>query len=334
MAKKGRDQQKHVASKHVTTRRLARWQREKRRQRITFLSGVVIIVIVLGIIVGGVTATRSSDWLSKVQTVSGTITIKKADYANDLKLFQIGIYNSSTMTNESPLKTIEDGYLVKDKAKEVGIDASETEIDNAILAFFGVANKSFSDTDFQQAYQNTLGNFSISNKDFRDNIQVQILGPKLLSYYINQTPASGEQAAVETIIVFNESDANELTERWRSGEDFTTLSAAYGNNSQSGWLPKGYAGGEFDNVAFTIEIGNISDPIPIGNISDATSSSDGYYVLKVLERKDDVISDSMRQAWGYNEYETWYQQAYATKVERNPDLNLAELYAWAVKQLS
>jgi len=334
MAKKGRDQQKHVASKHVTTRRLARWQREKRRQRITFLSGVVIIVIVLGIIVGGVTATRSSDWLSKVQTVSGTITIKKADYANDLKLFQIGIYNSSTMTNESPLKTIEDGYLVKDKAKEVGIDASETEIDNAILAFFGVANKSFSDTDFQQAYQNTLGNFSISNKDFRDNIQVQILGPKLLSYYINQTPTSGEQAAVETIIVFNESDANDVTQRWRNGEEFTTLSAEYGNNSQSGWLPKGYIGGDFDNVAFTIEVGNISDPILMGNVSDTTSSSSIYYVIKVLERKDDAISDSMRQTWGYNKFDTWYQQEYTAKVERNPDLNLTELHAWAVTQLS
>jgi foldase protein PrsA len=334
MAKKGRDQQKQVASKHVTKRRLARWQQEKRRQRITFLSGIVIIVTVLGIIVGGVAATRSSDWLSKVQTDSGTITIKKADYVNELSLFQKGVYNASASTNESPLRIIEDNYLIKDKAKEVGVDVSKTEIDNIILDIFGMTNKSISDPDFQQAYQNALGNLSISDEEFRDIMGTQLLNTKLQDYYVNQTPASGEQAAVETIIVFNESDANELTERWRSGEDFTTLSAAYGNNSQSGWLPKGYAGGEFDNVAFTIEIGNISDPIPIGNISDATSSSDGYYVLKVLERKDDVISDSMRQAWGYNEYETWYQQAYATKVERNPDLNLAELYAWAVKQLS
>jgi hypothetical protein len=152
MAKKGKEQQKQVASKHVTTRRLARWQQEKRRQRITFFSGIVIIIIVLGIIVGGVMATLTSDWLSKVQTDSGTITIKKADYANELKLFQIGIYNSSTMTNESPLKVIEDGYLVKDKAKEVDIDASEAEIDNATLAFFGATDKSFSDTDFQRTF--------------------------------------------------------------------------------------------------------------------------------------------------------------------------------------
>ena len=333
MAKKGKDQQKHVASKHITTRRSARWQREKRRQRITFLLGIVIVVIVIGVIIGGVAATRSIDWLSKVQTDSGTITIKKADYVNELKFFQMGIYNSSTMTNESPLHTIEDGYLIKDKAKEVGIDASETEIDNTTLTLFGAKNKSFSDTDFQKAYQNTLGNFSISNKDFRNNMQIQILGPKLLSYYINQTPASGLQANVSMFRVLNISIANELAQQWRSGENFSTLSSQYVNNSPSGWLPKGYIGGEFDNVTFAIEIGNVSDPIPVGNISNATSSGE-YYVIKVLERKDDVISDSLRQQWGYNEFNIWYQQAQQGKVDRNPKLDLAEVYAWAVKRLS
>jgi hypothetical protein len=335
MAKKGKEQQKQVASKHVTTRRLARWQQEKRRQRITFFSGIVIIIIVLGIIVGGVMATLTSDWLSKVQTDSGTITIKKADYANELKLFQIGIYNSSTMTNESPLKVIEDGYLVKDKAKEVDIDASEAEIDNATLAFFGATDKSFSDTDFQRTYQNTLGNFSISNKDFRDNIQVQILGSKLLSYYVNQTPASGEQAAIEQIIFFNKSEANDVMQRWRGGEAFTTLSVEYSDYSQSGWVALDALDDYIRSVIATIEIGNISDPISIGNTSDDTSSSSGYYVIiKVLERKDDVLPDNLRQEWGRSEFNAWYQQDYAIKAERNPKLDLSEVYAWAVKQLS
>ena len=331
MAKKGKEQQKHVASKHVTTRRLARWQQEKRRQRITFLSGIVIIIIVLGIIVGGVAATRTSDWLSKVQTDSGTITIKKADYADKLKFFQMGIYNSSTMTNESPLNNIEDNYLIKDKATEVGLSASETETDTSILAMFGMANKSVSDPDFRQAYQNVLSNFSISDKEFRDTVQVQMLGSKLLSYYVNQTPASGEQAAVEQIIFFNESEANDVMQRWRSGEEFTTLSVEYSDYSQSGWVAIDALDDSIRNVISTIEIGNISDPI---SISDTTSSSDTYYIIKVLERKNDIISDSMRQQWGYNEFNAWYNQAYADKVERNPKLDLSEVYAWAVKQLS
>ena len=325
MAKRGKEQQKHVASKHVTTRRLARWQQEKRRQRITFLSGIVIIVMVLGIIIGGVAATRSSNWLSKVQTDSGTITIKKADYADELKLFQVGIYNSSAMTNESPLRTLEDKYLIKDKAKEVGIDASETEIDNVILASFGMSNKSISDPDFRQAYQNVLGNLSISDEEFRGVIENSLLNTKLQEYFVNQTPASGEQAAVETIVVFNESAANEVTQKWREGETFETLSEQYGNLSNSGWLIKGTMGEEFDNVAFSIDIGNISDPIPSGT---------GYYVIKVLDRTDGPITEEMRQQTGLTDYNKWFSQEYAAKVERNPKLDLTEVYAWAIKQLS
>jgi parvulin-like peptidyl-prolyl isomerase len=338
MAKKGKEQQKQVASKHVTTRRLARWQQEKRRQRITFFSGIVIIVIVIGIIVGGIIATRTSDWLSKVQADSGTITIKKADYANELKLLQAGIqagiYNSSATTNESPLRMLEDNYLNKDKAKEVGVTVSKTETDNTLLAIFGMANKSISDTDFQQAYQNALGTLSISDKEFRDIIEGPLLNQKLTNYFINQSPISGPQANISIFVVSNISMANELAQKWRNGEEITALSAEYGIYSQSIWLPKGYVGGEFDTVAFTIEIGNVSDPIPTNNISGATSSSDEYYVIKVLERKDDVISDSMRQQWGSKEYNTWYLQAQQDKVERNPKLDLSEVYAWAVKQLS
>lgn len=207
MAKKGKDQQKQVASKHVTTRRLARWQREKRRQRITLLSGAIIIVIVLGIVVGGVIATSSSNWLSKVETDSGTVTIKKADYADELRLFQVGIYNSSAMTNESPLLMIENNLLIKDGAESAGLTVSDTEVTDTIRSSFETENQSISDADFEQKYHDYIDGLGISDEVFRDTVKIQMLSQKLLIYYVNQTPASGEQAAIEQIIVTNESDA-------------------------------------------------------------------------------------------------------------------------------
>jgi parvulin-like peptidyl-prolyl isomerase len=104
----------------------------------------------------------------------------------------------------------------------------------------------------------------------------------------------------------------------------------YSDYSQSGWVAVDALDDSIRSVISTIEIGNVSDPI---SISDTTSSSDTYYIIKVLERKDDVISDRMRQQWGYNEFNAWYNQAYADKVERKPKLDLSEVYAWAVKQL-
>lgn len=328
MAKKGKTQQKQTASKHVTTRRLARWQREKRRQRITFLSGVIIIAAVLGIIIGGVVATRSSDWLSKVQTDSSTMTIKKADYADKLKLlFATGTYNSSTITNEAPLKAIEDSLIIEDGAKEAGLSVSEDEVSDIIRGFFEANNESITDADFEEQYQGMLDYLGISDTEYREVIKNQLLYDKLGQYYLDQIPESGEQAAVETIVVYNESTASEVSQQWRGGGDFETLAESYGEMSSSGWLIKGTQEEAFENFAFSIEIGGVSDPI--ASERDETA----YYVIKVLDRTDGTIDETLRQNSAEAEFNKWFFQAYTDKVERNTKLDLAEVYAWAVEQL-
>jgi len=328
MAKKGKNQQKQTAAKHVTTRRLARWQREKRRQRITFLSGVIIIAVVLAIIIGGVVATRSSDWLSKVKADSGTVTIRKADYADELKLlFAIGRYNSSTITNEAPLKAIEESLIIEDGAKEAGLSVTEDEVTDIIRNSSNTDNGSITDADFQEQYQAMLDYLGISDTEYREVISSQLLYNKLTQYYIDLIPPSGEQASVETIVVYNESTAFELCQEWRGGGNFETLSEKYGNLSSYGWLIKGTQEEAFDNTAFSIEIGNVSDPI----LSERDETA--YYVIKVLDRKDGPIEETLRQNSGQAKFEKWYYQAYTDKVERNPKLDLAETYAWAVAQL-
>lgn len=328
MAKKGKNQQKQAVSKHVTTRRVARWQREKRRQRITFLSGVVIIVAVLGIIVGGFVATRSSDWLSKVETDSGTISIKKADYADELKLlFAVGRYNSSTITNEAPLKAMEDNLIIEDGAKEAGLSVSEDEVTDVIRSFFETNNESITDADFEEQYQDMLDYLGISDKEYREVIMDQLLYDELGQYHLDQIPESGEQAAVETIVVYNESTAYEVGQQWQGGGDFEALAELYGEMSSSGWFIKGTQEEAFESVAFSIEIGSVSDPI--ASEKDETA----YYVIKVLDRADGPIDETLRQNSAEAELNKWFFQTYADKVERNPKLDLAEVYAWAVEQL-
>ncbi|MFA5366824.1 MAG: SurA N-terminal domain-containing protein [Dehalococcoidia bacterium] len=324
MAKKGTAQKKQTPSKYVTTRRVARWQREKRRQRITLLSGIVIVAIVLGVIIGGVVATNSSDWLSKIETGSGTVTIKKADYADEMKLYFAGVYDSSTMTKESPLFTLERTALIEDGAKSLGFTVSDAQVTETIRSYFESANESITDDEFQERYQNMLNNAGLSDKKFRQYAKVDLLNQELLSYYLDRIPESGEQVAVETIVVSNESTAYEVAELWRSGLDFETLAELYGDASDSGWLIKGTMEEAFDNVAFSIAIGSISDPVRFDT---------GSYIIRVLDRKDGPIEEALRQQSGIAEYEKWYYQAYADKVERNPKLDLTEIYDWALKQL-
>lgn len=324
MAKKGKTEVKQVASKHVTKRRVARWQKEKRRQRIIFFSGLAVILVVAAIIVGGAVASRTGDWLSKVKTDTGVITLQKADYVKELKLFRV--YNSSVSTNESPLLNIENNYLIKDKATAVGLNTSATEIDNKMLASFGMENLSFSDSAFQDKYQSMLSSYDISDKQFRDNIEFSLLNKKLFDYYVNKTPESGPQAAVESLIASNPSIANEIALRWRNGESYQNLSEESGIRSQAGWIVKGTIMSEaFDNAAFTLDIGNVSDPI---------SSDNEYYVIKVTERTDGPVPDTLRQSTGTKMYTEWLAQARKDNVERKSKINLNEIYDWAVKELS
>jgi hypothetical protein len=171
-----------------------------------------------------------------------------------------------------------------------------------------------------------LSNLSVSDEAFRDIIGTSLLYTKLSNYFVNQTPESGEQAAVETLIVSNISVANETAQRWRNGESYENLSTESGVQSQSGWIVKGTIMSEaFDNATFTIDIGNVSDPIP---------SDTGYYIIKVLERTNGTVPDALRQSTGSSAYNIWLAKAREDNVERNSKLNLDETKAWAVKELS
>ncbi|MEA1958172.1 MAG: SurA N-terminal domain-containing protein [Chloroflexota bacterium] len=329
MAKKDKSQQKQQSSKHVTKRRLARWEREKRRQRITFLTGIAVVLVVIGVIIGGVIASSANDWLSKIQTDSGEVVIKRADYADALNLIQHGMYQSSGDTQAAPLIILENKELIRDGASEAGLSVSDTEIDSAIRAIFETGNESITDDEFEEAYQQALDDIVISNEKFREIIEDSLLNEKLVDYYLEQVPESGEQAAIETIVVDNSSTADELAERWRGGEDFEALSAEYGNISESGWVALGAMEEDIANAASTIEIGNVSDPISM--TSETTSY---YYVIKVLDRTDGPIAEELQQEWGTKDYLEWYQDARGTRVERNDGVDLDEVYSWALEQIS
>ena len=78
--------QKALPKREVTKRRLARWQRERRRRRITVLIGALVFAAVVGVIVGGVFATREGPPPNLLSTVNGA-PIERSDYVNALRLY-------------------------------------------------------------------------------------------------------------------------------------------------------------------------------------------------------------------------------------------------------
>lgn len=126
-------------------------------------------------------------------------------------------------------------------------------------------------------------------------IGADILRTKVTEQLGDQMPTSGEQIHARHILVSVASDASEedsaaalskaisLTQRLRAGEDFAALAAQYSDDTGSGqqggdlgFFPRGQMVSEFEDVAFSLPIGEISDPV---------KSQFGYHIIEVLEQQ-------------------------------------------------
>ncbi len=158
-------------------------------------------------------------------------------------------------------------------------------------------------TEFESGLKQLLDNVSqgagISTAQARtlytSLIRADILRTKMTEQLGDQMPTSGEQIHARHILVSVASDASEedsaaalskaisLTQRLRAGEDFAALAAQYSDDTGSGqqggdlgFFPRGQMVSEFEDVAFSLPIGEISDPV---------KSQFGYHIIEVLEQQ-------------------------------------------------
>ena len=112
MAKRNRA----LLPREVTRRRLARWQREKRRRRITITVGALVVAVIIALIVGGYYVTSVAPqrvWITKVGTEGAYKFFRSSDYVEALRLINLGIYKPSGDKSEAPLVVLETAELVR-----------------------------------------------------------------------------------------------------------------------------------------------------------------------------------------------------------------------------
>ena len=112
-----------------------------------------------------------------------------------------------------------------------------------------------------------------------------------------------------------------LHQRILDGEDFADLALRFSNDPGSGsqggdlgWAGRGRYVPEFDEAAFSLEVGELSAPI---------KTTFGYHIIEVLERDDERPKEeaSLQQAYA-EAFQTWLQeQVLSLNIDR-PD-NLA-----------
>ena len=269
MAKK---KKKEKPQREVTKRQLSRWQQQKRRQRIIFGLGIIIIVAVLGV-VG--TAWYINEYHPRHQTV---ITVNDTEFNMDYYLKMLKIHGEGQPSYymyslvDEVTKIIERNELIRQEAMELNISVSNDEVKERLKS---------SDPP-------------LSN-DYRDLVRTELLVDKLLDeHFEHEVPVFAEQRHIMAMFLESESQATEARARLESGEDFADLAAELSMQSFSieqegdlGWHPEEIFNMQLGSsipveYAFSSEVGVLSQPL---HDEDKTKGV-GYWLIKVLERKE------------------------------------------------
>jgi parvulin-like peptidyl-prolyl isomerase len=334
----------------VAKRKPPRWQRDQNISR--FLWIVIPLVIALIVVLVGYWGydTYVAPWGRAVAQVNGTTL--NMDYLVKMVRFFSAI-NGSAVDPKQVAQAIEENELVRQKAAALGIAVTPEEVTAAIADAFPVqsvtvaptpspagnesAGSTGNDTtgvviveptpspgnstgpppEIGESYGQWLTQIKLSDKEYRRIVETSLLGQRLQDYFTEQVPAELEQVYLHIIPVDTEATANEVLDRLRAGQDFSTLAGEYSviedvKNAQGdiGWVPRGLFP-DLDDVIFNLGIGNVSDPV---------ATSQGYDILKVTGYVESMpVADEYRTQIGRNDFESWLKSEREAKVQEYLD---------------
>jgi len=257
--------------REFTKRQLSRWQQQKRRQRIIFGSGILIIVAVLAIVGVGV---YNQWYISEYKPLRETvIEVNDTKFDMDYYVKMLKYYGGSMpieqmeFVADEVVTVIERNELIRQEAMELGITVSDEEVDKEL-----------------NSYDPPL------SKDYRDPVRAMLLVGKLRDeYFEQQVPKSAEQRHIMAMFLESQSQVNEVKARLEAGEDFTELAGEFSldafcksNEGDLGWRPRGIlplviGSSILEENAFSCEVGVLSEPI----YEETKPKLVGYWLIEV-----------------------------------------------------
>jgi len=164
---------------------------------------------------------------------------------------------------------IEQNELIRQGVEDLGITASDSEIDEEL-----------------EGYDPPLG------KEYRDVARTNILMRKLIDEHFEQEiPLSAAQRYVLAMFLESESQVAEVKDRLEGGEDFGELAGELSlegltktNSGDLGWHPQGILSDVMvtsvpEDYALASEVGVLSEPLH----DEAITKDVGYWVVEVVE---------------------------------------------------
>jgi len=140
--------------------------------------------------------------------------------------------------------------------------------------------------EFQKAYENYLQTLKqvagLSETDYKKLVEAELLQRKLEAVLQARVPTTAEQVHARHILVQNEEMARLVLNRLKAGDDFAAVAKEFSQDTSNkdqggdlGWFPRGRMVPEFEEVAFSLPVGELSEPV---------KTQYGYHIIKVEGR--------------------------------------------------
>lgn len=140
--------------------------------------------------------------------------------------------------------------------------------------------------EFQNAYEGYLRTLKqvagLSETDYKKLVEAELLQRKLEAVLRARVPTTAEQVHARHILVQNEEMARLVLNRLKAGDDFAAVAKEFSQDPSTkdqggdlGWFPRGRMVAEFEEVAFSLPVGELSEPV---------KTQYGYHIIRVEER--------------------------------------------------
>lgn len=275
-----------------------------------------ILLIILSIGILSVTGCTAND---KAAT-DGEIVAK----VDDEKITKEELYN--LLVEQGGQQALD--ALIVEKIIDLEIDKNKIEIDEAKIE--EELNKMKESYGGEEEFNQAIGYYGITVDKIEENIAMNLKMKSLIEPYIEisdeemttyfeenkDSLSQEEQVKASHILVETKEEADEVKEKLSSGEDFAELAKEYSiddsnkdSGGELGFFGRGKMVKEFEDAAFSLEIGKISDPV---------QTNFGYHIIRVDEKKEakeatfeevkEEIKDIIIEQKTPEAYGKWYEE--------------------------